>query len=254
MPLSHLLLLILAGAGAGFVNAIAGGGTILTFPALILVGVDSIHANATSTVALILGIGGGVYGYRGHLAPVRHWLLDFAPISVLGGLLGALLLTHTPTGLFDKLVPFLLLFATILFMAHGWLASHLPSGPEPGRPHWSALGIQFLVSVYGGYFGAGIGILMLAVFGLFGLRNLNQMNAIKTVLGALVNIVAALYFIGCGLIDWPKMLLIAGGALPGYYLGSLYSQNIPAARARQIVSAIGLAIAGYFFYRIFGGK
>jgi len=251
----HVILLLLAGAGAGFVNAIAGGGTLLTFPALLLAGMGGVQANATSTVALIVGIGGSVYGYRGQMRAVRSLIWEFTPCSLLGGLLGGILLTLTPPGLFDCLVPFLVLFATLLFMGQGLFARcRIGWGrADQGRPQWPALLLQFFIALYGGYFGAGIGILMLATLGFIGLHDIHEMNAVKTILGGLINIVAALYFMAMGLVDWGMVALLALGALPGYYVGSMFSQSIPPVRVRQLISLIGLGIAGVMFYRRFIG-
>jgi len=247
-------LLLLAGFAAGGVNAIAGGGTILSFPALLLTGSDPVRANATSTLALIVGIVGSVYGYRAHFAAVRGWMVRLLPVSLGGGLLGALLLTHTSAAAFEKLVPFLLLFATLLFLLQGALAKRLPHGKDVNAaegPATLAIALQFLTAVYGGYFGAGIGILMLGTLSLSGLRDINHLSAVKTGLGGLINVVAAVYFIACGLIDWNKMTVLALGAIPGYYLGSLFTQKIPAATVRKVIGGIGLAIAAYFFVKKF---
>ena len=251
-----ILILVLAGAAAGFVNSIAGGGTILTFPTLILVGMNSIQANATSTVALIVGIAGSVYGYRGQLLAVRPWLAEMAPCSVIGGLLGGVLLTVTPTRFFDGLVPFLILFATVLFMVQGLIARRFSAGgsllPKAnGRMHWAAILFQFLIALYGGYFGAGIGILMLATLGWIGLKDIHQMNTVKTILGGLINVVAAAYFVCKGLVDWGNVGLLALGALPGYYAGSVFSQKIAPGRVRQLIAGVGLLMAAYLFYQRF---
>jgi uncharacterized membrane protein YfcA len=252
MALSSLLVLFAAAGIAGFVNAIAGGGTILTFPTLLFLGVNSIVANATSTLALILGNFGSVYGFRRQIPAVRHWLINFIPVSLAGGVLGSALLTFTPTKIFDGLVPFLLFFATVLFMAQNFFAHHFVGTEEQRKPAPAAYVAQFLISVYGGYFGAGIGILMLATLGVIGLRDIHNMNTVKTVLSCLINLVAALYFIACGLIDWPKMWIMAAGALPGYYLGSVFAQSISPRTVRRIISSVGLAITAWLFYQKFG--
>jgi uncharacterized membrane protein YfcA len=252
----NILILVLAGAAAGFVNSIAGGGTILTFPTLILLGMNSIEANATSTVALIVGIGGSVYGYRRQIPAVQPWLAELAPCSVIGGLLGGVLLTVTPTHIFDRLVPFLILFATLLFMTQGFISRRLSAGgsllaPVNGRMHGAVILFQFLIALYGGYFGAGIGILMLATLGWIGLNDIHQMNTVKTVLGGLINIVAAAYFAYKGLVDWGNMGLLALGAVPGYYAGSVFSQKIAPERVRQMITGTGLLMATYLFYQKF---
>ncbi len=248
--------LILAGGAAGFVNAIAGGGTLITFPTLILAGMNSIMANATSTVALIFGITGSVYGYRRQIPAVKSWLVELTPWSVVGGLIGGVLLTVTPTRIFDGLVPFLILFATLLFMAQGMITRRFaPEGnlfrTADGRTHGAAILFQFLIALYGGYFGAGIGILMLATLGWIGLRDINQMNTVKTILGGLINIVAAAYFVWKGLVDWGNVGLLTLGALPGYYIGSAFAQKIAPARVRQLIVWIGLLMTAYLFYQRF---
>jgi len=238
---------------AGAVNSVAGGGTILTFPALIAFGMPSIQANATSTIGLLVGMAGSLFGYRAHLPAARPWLRAFAPVSVVGGLLGAWLLTRTSSQFFDRLVPVLILFATVLFLANdpirrlaGFEAAHRSSAAT-----WTGVALQFGVSVYGGYFGAGIGILMLATMGLLGLRHIHEMNAIKTILGALINVVAAACFVFAGLVAWPQAAVMTAGATIGYFSGSHFSQKIPQQSVRHLVVAIGLALSALFFYREF---
>jgi len=251
------MLLVLSAAAAGAINAVAGGGTLITFPALLLARTPTVIANATSTLALVLGTSGGVLGYRRQLASVRPWLTRFVPVSVVGGLLGAILLTVTGEAIFSHLVPFLLLFATLVFLGQGVfrrLAGFEANGAAL-HPHsrevWVAVLYQFLVAVYGGYFGAGIGILMLASLGFIGLTDIHEMNALKTVLGSLINLVAAIYFIFAGLISWPKAGVMTVGAIVGYFLGAHYAQRIPQKRVRQIITAIGFIISGVLFYRQF---
>jgi hypothetical protein len=248
--------LLVSAAGAGAINAVAGGGTLLTFPTLLAFGTPSVVANATSTFALVIGTFGGTFGYRQHVAAIKPWLWRFLPVSLLGGLIGSALLTQTSNKTFSKFVPFLILFATVLFLAQGifrrFAGTHL-DGKEsgPGRRVWGAIGFQFAVAIYGGYFGAGIGILMLASLGFIGLHNIYEMNALKTLLGSLINLVAAVWFIGAGLVDWPRAVVMTVGALAGYYLGSHYSQRIPQSRVRQIITLIGLVISAVTFYTEF---
>lgn len=248
--------LILSGAAAGAINAVAGGGTLITFPTLLWFGTAPVVANATSTLALVVGTAGSVYGFRGHLGAVRPWLRRFVPVSVLGGVIGSILLTYTSNKTFSRLVPFLILFATLLFLVQGAvrrltqreLVPHAP--PGEGRI-WGAVLFQVLVAVYGGYFGAGIGILMLASLGFIGFRNIHEMNTLKTVLGSLINLVAAVWFVFAGLIHWPKAGLMTCGALVGYYVGSHYSQRIPQQQVRYIITAVGFALSAATFYSEF---
>ncbi|MEW6155954.1 MAG: sulfite exporter TauE/SafE family protein [Verrucomicrobiota bacterium] len=259
MTAAEALILASAAGAAGVINAVAGGGTLLTFPALIFVGTSPIVANATSTLALVVGTVGSVFGYRRQIAEVKPWLKRFMPVSLLGGLLGGILLTITEEELFARMVPFLILFATLVFLGQGAFrrfAGFKDKSETTTQPHqrilWAAILFQFLVAVYGGYFGAGIGILMLASLGFLGLTNIHQMNGLKTVLGSLINLVAAVYFIFAGLIDWPKMLVMMAAAVVGYYIGAHFSQRIPQKRVRQLITAIGFLISAAMFYDQFG--
>ena len=247
--------LLVAARAAGGMNAVAGGGTILTFPALLAFGMPSIQANATSTLALLVGIIGSLYGYREHMPAARPWLKSFAPVSILGGLLGAWLLTKTSDRVFDQLVPFLIFFATVLFLMNN--AIRRLAGFEAAAWQGSSAGatagvvLQFLVSIYGGYFGAGIGILMLATMGLLGLRHIHEMNAIKTVLSALINVVATVYFVVAGLIVWPQTLVMTAGATAGYFLGARFALRIRQESVRHLVGLIGILLSVVFFWREF---
>lgn len=256
MTLTEALLLAVSAAAAGLINAVAGGGTLVTFPTLLLVGTPSVVANATSTLALVIGTFGGVFGYRRQLGEVRVWLRRFIPVSLAGGLIGAVLLTVSGEKVFSRLVPFLLLFATLLFLGQGAFRRFAGfDGAGAAHPHSRTVGVaivfQFLVAIYGGYFGAGIGILMLASLGFIGLTDIHEMNALKTVLGSLINLVAAVYFIFVGLISWPKAGVMTVGALAGYYFGAHFSQRIPQRRVRQIITGIGFTISAVLFYQQF---
>lgn len=248
--------LLIAAAAAGAINAVAGGGTLVTFPVLLLFGTPPVIANATNTVALVFGTAGSIFGYRRHLAMVKPWLARFLPVSLLGGLLGGILLTGTSNEVFAKLVPFLILFATILFLAQGALRRRAglavaAAGSKRHRSVAGAVVFQFAVAVYGGYFGAGIGILMLASLGFIGLSHIHEMNALKTLLGSLINLVAAIWFVAAGLIDWPRALVMTAGALGGYYLGAHYSQRISQRAVRGIITTIGFVISAVTFYKQF---
>jgi uncharacterized membrane protein YfcA len=241
---------------AGAINAIAGGGTLLTFPTLLWFGTASLVANATNTLAMFLGTAGSIFSYRRQIAAIRPWLWRLVPVSALGGWLGGVLLTQTSERMFATLVPFLILFATLVFIGQG-AVRRMAGFPEGAPPHphrrllWLATAAQFLVAVYGGYFGAGIGILMLASLGFLGLGDLHAMNAAKNILASVINCIAALWFIASGLIDWPRAAVLTAGAVCGYFLGAHYSQRVPQAWVRRAVVLIGLAITLVQFWRQF---
>lgn len=248
-----------AGCAAGAINAVAGGGTLITFPVLLMFGTPPVLANATSTVGLVIGTAGSILGFRQHLKAIRPWLWRFVPVSVLGAVFGSWLLTRTSDRQFSHLVPFLILFATVLFLLQGALRKRAQSrgrGSDDGALSspalWLAITFQLPVAIYGAFFGAGIGILMLAALGFMGMTHIHEMNALKNLLGSLINVVAALCFIGAGMVDWPKALALSVGALVGYYLGAHYSQRIPQQRVRHLIAAIGLIISAVMFWRQFG--
>ena len=170
--------------------------------------------------------------------------------------MGSWLLTHTGDAVFARLVPFLILFATLIFLAQGPLRRWAAGDRRPGAPvgHLTLRGavvFQLAVAIYGGYFGAGIGILMLASLGFLGLVDIHEMNALKTVLSSLINLVASVWFVLAGLIHWPEAAALTSGALAGYYLGSRYAQRIPQKRVRQLITAIGFALSAFEFYHQF---
>jgi uncharacterized membrane protein YfcA len=257
MSVTEALGLAGAAAAAGGINAVAGGGTLVTFPALIAVGTPKIIANATSTMALVIGTSGSVFGFRKHLAAVKRMLWLFTPPSIIGGCIGAWLLTATSERTFSRLVPFLILFATIIFLFQGAL-KHLQLIDLGSDAHGAgrgrlvlALVFQLLVAIYGGYFGAGIGILMLATLGFLGLRNIHEMNTVKTTIGSLINVIASIWFIYKGLIDWPKTGVMTVGAVTGYFLGAHYSQRISQRAVRVVIAIVGFVISAWTFYEQF---
>jgi len=254
MSLPNMLIMIAAAFAAGLINAIAGGGTLFTFPVLIWLGLDPKVANATSTVALWPGLFGGLFGYRRELENSSTILLRLGITSVIGGGLGAWLLIWTPSATFDRLVPFLILFATILFMAQGSINRGLrlqAIDAEPKMSWWlGAIVFQFFSSIYGGYFGAGNGILMLAAMGLLGLHNINRANGIKNFLGICINSVAVLSFALMGLVVWPDALIMAGAATLGGYFGAHMAVRVAQVTIRRAIVAIGFAITFAMLWRL----
>lgn len=247
-------LLLLAALLGGALNAVAGGGSFLTFPALVFAGVPPVNANATSTVALWPGTVAAVGAYRGEFDTQRRTLLLLGGVSTLGGVLGALLLLRTPQATFAQLVPWLLLVATLLFAFGGAatkrLRARLGGGvATPGRATAGVAALQLLVGIYGGYFGGGIGIVMLALLALLGMDNLHTMNALKTTLASCINGVAVLTFILAGAVAWPAALVMIVGAIVGGYGGAYFARRLDQRLIRPLVIAVGLGMTLYFFLR-----
>jgi uncharacterized protein len=249
---SHQLLAFGAAFVAGAINSVAGGGTLVSFPALIWLGLPSITANATSTVAIWPGSLGGAWGFRHELKDAEPRLYGLVVPSLIGGIAGALLLRLTPTATFDRLVPLLILFATCLFMAQDPVQRRLRTGARAqSGSRWliGALFFQLLVALYGGYFGAGIGILMLAALGIMGLSDIHQMNALKNLLALCINGIAAVYFV------WMRMVMARcdrhGGrrdrGRPGG--GAGVARRLGRVSVRRIVIAVGLVMAVKLMFR-----
>jgi uncharacterized protein len=247
-------MMIAAAFSAGVINAIAGGGTLITFPVLIWLGLDPKVANATSTVALWPGLFGGLFGYRRELENSSTILLRLGLISVIGGALGAWLLIWTPSPIFARLVPFLILFATILFMAGGTINRRLRLQPivdEPKMLWWlGAVVFQFFSAIYGGYFGAGNGIWMLAAMGILGLHDINRANGIKNFLGICINSIAVLSFALMGLVVWSDALVMAGAALVGGYFGARMAVRVNQVNVRRAIVAIGFVITFAMIWKL----
>jgi uncharacterized membrane protein YfcA len=249
MTPGQILALAASAFGAGAMNAMAGGGTLLTFPTLMFLGLPAITANATSTVALLPGTAASMAGFRREVSEHRGWLRTLFLPSLLGGVLGSVLLLRTPERTFQHLAPVLILFATILFMLRGALARRFspsseaadPASLSPGRWAVAAL-LQFGVAVYGGYFGAGIGILMLALLGFLGLTDIHAMNGLKNFFNLCINAVAAAWFVIRGAVAWPEAAVLALGAVVGGYGGARFSRHIGQEKARAAVVVIGLLV------------
>lgn len=257
MELAEGALLAAAAAAAGAVNSVAGGGTLISFPALVHgAGMDLRPANATSTVALWPGAWGAIGGYRKDLAGSRRLVAGLAAPSLVGGALGAWLMVATGEAAFARIVPWLILFATVLFAASGRIAARFGAGQGEGdpRPGAAAVAYQFLVAVYGGYFGAGIGILMLALLGTLGMRDIHRMNGVKMVQGMLLNAVAVAIFAWQGLVRWPEAAVMAVAAVAGGFGGARLSKRIPAGLVRGIVVATGLVVSGVQFWKGYAGN
>ena len=254
MTISQIAILFIGAFAAGAINSIAGGGTLVTFPLLIWFGMDPKVANATSTVALWPGLFGGLFGFRKELENSAAILWRLGTTSIIGGAVGAWLLIWTPSPTFARLVPFLILFATLLFMAQGTINRRLRLQPivaEPKASWWlGAIIFQFFSAIYGGYFGAGNGILMLSALGFLGLHDIHRANGIKNFLGICLNCSAVLIFALEHLVRWPTALLMAVGALAGGYFGASMAVRVGQAWVRRGVVAIGFVIFFVMVWRL----
>jgi uncharacterized membrane protein YfcA len=258
--LTYTLLCVSAFA-AGAVNSIAGGGTLLTFPTLqhILIrrgfaDLAGVLANGTSTIALMPGSLAGAYGYRRELYECRRLVLTLLAPSVGGGIVGSLLVTEFPPSIFDRLIPWLILTAAFLFLIQGplkKLTGHSPHVAFTLRTTAAVIVAQFLIAVYGGYFGAGIGILMLSVLPFMGTKTIHETNAAKTILAACINGVTVFIFMLKGLVIWPFALAMAISAIVGGYAGARVARRLPALYVRLLVVAIGFGLGGYYLWKEF---
>jgi uncharacterized membrane protein YfcA len=238
---------------AGAINAVAGGGTLISYPTLLALGMNPVTANATSTVAIWPGTVGSMWGYRAELAHAEAKFRILIVPSLIGGLVGALLLKWTSPETMERIVPFLILFATVLLCLQPLVQKFLKVAhnvhERSARWFVGAVIFQFFVGVYGGYFGAGIGILMLAALGILGLRNINQMNSLKVVFGGSINGIAAIYFVMNGMVDWSYVLVMAAGALAGGWGGAGLARRAGPTAVRVAVVLIGFAITIYLFVK-----
>ena len=243
-----LLGLMLAAFTSGILNAVAGGGAFVTFPALLFAGLPPVAANASSTVALFPGQATSAWAYRTDIGDTEAVSVRvFTVLSAVGGLLGAVLLLVTPNAVFARLVPWLLLFATLVFAA----GNFLPKGGQ-ARVRLGGRGVvltQFLISVYGGYFGGGIGFLMLAALTLYGMRDIHAMNGLKLLLATIMNGAAVVAFIAAGAVRWPETMVMALAAIAGGWVGAKGAKRVDQRVIKGLVVALGAAMSLYFFWR-----
>ena len=253
MLLHQGLFLFTAALLAGALNSVAGGGGFIAFPALVMSGIPPINANATNTAALWPGTLASTGAYRDALAGTRKYIAPLIASGMAGGLLGAIVLLKTPQRTFLHLVPWLMLGATALFAASGHITRLLRRwNAAESSSHISTIGAaaaQLVIALYIGFFGAGAGILMLAMFALMGVESIHTMNGLKTLLASICNGMALLTFIVAKAIFWPQALLMVVGASLGGYFGAVYAQKIAPAQVRKLVIVIGLGMAAYFFVR-----
>jgi uncharacterized membrane protein YfcA len=253
MSLLNGFFLFVAALLGGTLNAVAGGGTFLTVPTLLFVGVLPVNANATSTLALWPASLASAGAYRSELAEQRPILVQLGVISLIGGIIGAILLLHTPQQLFLHMLPFLLLVATLLFAYGPQVSARLrkPTAEPKSTSQFVTITIQLIIAIYGGFFGGGIGILMLSLLALSGMTNVHSMNAVKTVLAFLINGMAVILFIAARIINWPLALIMLAGSLFGGYYGAFFARKIAPAIIRRIVIGVGSAVTAILFVQAF---
>jgi uncharacterized membrane protein YfcA len=248
------MFLFFAGALGGAMNAVAGGGSFVAFPALLFTGVAPIPANATNTLSLWVGtaVSGGAYRKRLNLP--RRILIPLVAMSLIGGLAGALLLIRTPAHTFLRVIPWLMLGATLLFTFGRHLTDRISAGisHQASNPAIASASLfELLVAIYGGYFGGGIGIMNLAMLAALGMTDIHAMNALKIVLVAVINGVATLTFIATGVIMWPQAIVMILGAACGGYTAAHFAQGLPQRLIRGIVIVLGFGMTVYFFLKAY---
>jgi uncharacterized membrane protein YfcA len=253
-PLIQAVFLFFTAGIAGILNALAGGGSFISFPALLFTGVPPVQANATNTVALWPGLAASTFAYLKRLEVPKRLLIPLLVTSIAGGWVGALLLLKTPQHTFLHFVPWLLLSGTLLF-AFGnkirAIAGKSAVSDDLQKVSWRAVAvcsfIELVLAVYGGYFGAGIGFVMLGMFAALGMRDIHAMGAIRTLLAAAINAAAVVTFIVAGAVLWLQFAVMVVGALVGGWFGAHYAQKADPGKVRALVIGVGLAMSAYFF-------
>jgi hypothetical protein len=254
-PASRYLFAFAAAFLAGAINSVAGGGTLVSFPVLLALGLPPVVANVTNTIGIWPGAFGSIWGFRREIARLNTRVFWLLVPSILGGFAGALLLRSTPSAAFEKVAPWLVLFATSLFMVQATVQARAQGGrgPSNGGGRWLFLALlaQFCVAVYGGYFGAGMSIISLAVLGLLGMTEMLEMSATTSLLSFAINGAAGAFFLASGLINWPIAFTMAVGALAGGYGATGVARRIGKQSVRRFVIAVGLGISLVMFARLF---
>ena len=254
MDIRQAIFLFAAGALGGAINAVAGGGSFVTFPALLFTGVGPVAANATNTLALWIGVTASGGAYRKHLNISRRVMIPLILTSIVGGLAGAILLVKTPAQTFLRVLPWLLLGATLLFAFGKHLTGRIAAGVSHESSNAAVAGASVFelgVAIYGGYFGGGMGIMNLAMLSALGMTDIHAMNALKVVLAGVTNGVATFTFIAAGAILWPQAVVMTLGASLGGYSAAHYAQRLPQSWIRSFVLVVAVAMTIYFFLRAY---
>lgn len=253
MDVYNLLFAFGAALAAGFVNAVAGGGTLISFPVLIAIGIPPVAANITNTIALCPGYFGGVMAQRKDLLSQKHRLLMMLPVGIAGGIAGGLLLLNTSENSFRILIPYLILLSALLLAFQPVLKKIVEVRLQKSMHHNTksalVLFVIFLAAIYGGYFGAGLGVILLAVLGLLIDDSLVRLNALKQAISLSVNVSAAVYFCFSDLVNWPIVAVMFFGSVAGGAIGGRTATFIRPAVLRWAVVAIGFAVAAVYFIK-----
>lgn len=248
--MTDLLILIVAGFGAGTLNTVAGGGTFLTLPALIFTGMPPVAANATSAVAVFPGYASGVVGYLPEMKQFdRALLVRLTLVTLAGALVGSLLLLVSSDAAFNILVPFLLLAATLVFLFGGQIRAWAASKTKAVTPYGSA-GL-FAVSVYGGYFNGGLGVVLLALFSLWGMSNLHKMNGLKNAMSFVLASISVVIFSVAGIVEWYQAVVMMVGSTAGGYIGAPLARGMSKEALRLLIAGVGFGMSLVFFARLF---
>ena len=254
MDIGQAIFLFAAGALGGAINAVAGGGSFVAFPALLFTGVPPVLANATNTLALWIGVTASGGAYRKRMSISRRVMIPLVATSVVGGLAGAILMIRTPAQTFLRVLPWMLLGATLLFIfgkhLTGRIAADISRESSTGALVGASI-FELLVAVYGGYFGGGVGIINLAMLSALGMTDIHEMNALKVILGGVINGMAAFTFVVMRAIVWPQAVVMTVGAVGGGYFAAHYAQKLPQVWIRGFVIFVGGAMTVYFFVRAY---
>jgi uncharacterized membrane protein YfcA len=254
LSLSQAIFLFVASAIGGAMNAVAGGGSFVAFPALLVTGVPPVLANATNTLSLWVGTTASGGAYRHRLKLPKRVIVPLLLMSLIGGLAGALLLIKTPAQTFLRVIPWLMLGATLLFVFGRHLTGRISAGishEASDKAIAAASLFELLVATYGGYFGGGIGIMNLALFAALGMTDIHEMNALKIAVVTVINGVAAITFIVTGSIVWPQAVVMIAGAALGGYTAAHYAQKLPQRLVRAMVIFIGCFVTLYFLWKAY---
>jgi uncharacterized membrane protein YfcA len=256
LHLAQAILLFFAGMIAGTLNAVAGGGSFVSFPTLLFTGVAPVEANATNTVALWPGLAASTVAYLKRLDSPLRLLLPLLITSVIGGWAGAVLLLKTPQHTFLHLVPWLLLGGTLLFTFGNKIRTLAgkASGSDLNRVSWQSIAViaflEFLVAIYGGYFGAGLGFILMGMLAALGMHDIHAMAAIRTLLAAAINAAAVVTFIVAGAVLWPQFGVMVAGTLLGGWFGAHFAQKTDPQKMRYFVIGVGVVLSAYFFIKL----